>query len=59
MFVLTGEAEQLGTVQTAAYTVTRKLLMMNGVYVRNMQSANFRINTHEKVHLVGLFIQRY
>ena len=31
--------------------------MMNGVSFRNMQSANFRINTYEKVHQVGLFIQ--
>ena len=37
----------------------RKLLMMNGVTFRNMQSANFRINTYEKVHLLGLFIQTY
>ena len=41
-----------------AYTVTRKLLMMSGVSVRNMQSVNFRINTYEKVHLVRLFIQK-
>ena len=31
--------------------------MTNGVSVRNLQSTNFRINTYEKVHLVGLFIQ--
>ena len=31
--------------------------MMNGVFVRDMQSANFRINTYENVHLVGLSIQ--
>jgi hypothetical protein len=44
-------------VQTAVYTVICKLLMMNCVSVRYMYSANFRINTYEKVHLVGLFIQ--
>ena len=44
-------------VQTAVCTVIRKLLMMNGVSFRNMYSANFRINTYEKVHLVGLFIR--
>jgi hypothetical protein len=37
--------------------VVLKLLMMDGVSLRNMQSANFRINTYENVHLVGLFIQ--
>ena len=31
--------------------------MMNGVSVRNMYSADFRINTYEKVHPAGLFIQ--
>ena len=31
--------------------------MVNGVSIRNMQSANFEINTHEKVHLAGLYIQ--
>ena len=30
---------------------------MNGVSVRNMYSANIRINIHKKVHLVGHFIQ--
>ena len=44
-------------VQTAAYAVIHRLLMMNVVFVRNMWSANFRINTYEKVYLVGLFIQ--
>ena len=40
---------------TAAYTVKCELRMMNGVSVRSMQS--FKINTYEKVHLVGLFIK--
>ena len=31
--------------------------MMNRVSIRKMQNENFRINTYEKVHLVGLFIQ--
>ena len=29
--------------------------MIKVVYVRNIQSANFRINTYEEVHLVDLF----
>ena len=38
-------------------TVICRLLMMNVVFVRNMYSASFRINTYEKVHPVGPFIQ--
>ncbi len=39
------------------YSKICTLDVSNIVYVRDMQSANFTINTYEKAHPVGLFMQ--
>ena len=39
------------------YSKICTLHVSNIVYVRDMQSAYFRINTYEKAHPVGLFMQ--